>query len=98
MPLMRKSWQPAWRTAHGVALLVPVALWLTAFGARAADEPAPAQEVFRDNTQDVVQAAATLAGSGGQGGPGATLILGQLLQGEQLHLWKLEASDKALPL
>jgi len=45
-----------------------------------------------------VQGAATLAGVGCQGGHGGAMALGLLLHGDQLHLWKIEASDKALML
>jgi hypothetical protein len=62
-----------------------------------ADEP-PADEIFRDNTEQLLGGAATLAGAGCQGGHGTPMILGMLLQGERLHLWKIEESNKALPL
>src|SRR5262249_32925997 len=96
MPHMLKSSQPARRspvrTAKFVSLVVLVALGLTA---RAADEPPGGEEGVRDNTEQVLQQAAALAGAGGLGGPGSTVVVGMLLRGDQLHLWKLEESDTA---
>jgi hypothetical protein len=86
----------AWRTAKVVSPLVLLAL-LAAPLARAADDP-PEEEVFRDNRSDVLRGAATLAGAGCQGGHGTAMVLGLLQRGEQRHLWRLEASDKALLL
>jgi hypothetical protein len=80
------------RTANLLSLVVLVALGLTA---RAADEPPGGEEVVRDNTEQVLQQAGALAGAGGLGGPGTTVVLGMLLRGDQLHLWKLEESDTA---
>jgi hypothetical protein len=79
-----------------VSPLVLLAL-LTAPATRAADDP-PEEEVFRDNTAEVMSGAATLVGAGGQGGHGTAMVLGLLLRGEQRHLWKLAQGDKALPL
>src|SRR6516162_7325531 len=65
------------------------ALLLAAPAARADDGP-PAEEIFRDNRTEVVQGAATLAGAGCQGGHGTAMVLGLLMRGDRLHLWKLE--------
>ena len=73
------------------------ALLLAAPAARADDVP-PAEEIFRDNRTEVVQGAATLAGAGCQGGHGTAMVLGLLMRGDRLRLWKLEASDRALGL
>jgi hypothetical protein len=67
-------------------------------GARAADEPPAEADLFRSNTAEVLQGAATLAGAGCPGGHGTPMVLGLLLQGDRLHLWKLEESDRALEL
>jgi hypothetical protein len=90
--------RPALRPARLVSLLVPVALLLTSAAGRAADEPPPEENVFRSNTEEVFRAAATLAGAGCQGGHGAAMVLGLLLRGDQVRLWRLEESDKALDL
>jgi hypothetical protein len=93
----QSAWRPAPRTAKVVSLSVLVALGVVVSSARGVDEP-PEENVFRDNTEQVVRSAATLAGAGCQGGNGTTMVLALLLRGEQQHLWKLEASDQALPL
>jgi hypothetical protein len=99
MPSMSKPSRPttrkSLRAAKIVALLVPLALLLAAPPARAADGPLPDEDVFRSNTNEVLQGAAALAGAGCQGGHGTALVLGLLIQGDRLHLWKLEQSDKA---
>jgi len=93
--------QPAWRqtlqTTKVVSLAVLVALGAVVLPVRAADDP-PDENVFRDNTEQVVRGAATLVGVGYQEGKGTAMVLALLLRGEQQHLWKLEASDQALPL
>jgi hypothetical protein len=76
------------------SLLIPVVLLLAGPAARADDGP-PAEEIFRSNTDQVVQGAATLAGAGCQGGHGSAMVLGLLMRGDKLHLWKLEESDRA---
>ncbi len=95
---MCKPSQPARRTAKVASLFVPVALLLALPTLGRADEPPPAEEVFRDNTAEVLQGAATLAGAGCQGGHGTAIVLALLRRGDQLHLWKLQEIDKALPL
>src|SRR5262249_3311050 len=99
MPLMpnlsRLTTRKSLRAAKIVALLVPVALLLPISSARAADEPPPGDDVFRRNTNEVLQGAAARAGAGCQGGPGTATVLGLLMHGDRLHLWKLEQSDKA---
>jgi hypothetical protein len=82
------------RAATLAALAVPVALLLAGPAVRADDEP-PAEEIFRSNTAEVVQGAATLAGAGCQGGHGSAMVLGLLMRGDRLRLWKLEQSDRA---
>ncbi len=93
---MLMSSQRAWRFAVSPAVLV--ALLLAALAVRAADDPTPDENVFRDNTADVVRGAATLAGAGCQGGNGTAMVLALLREGDRERLWKLEASDQALPL
>ncbi len=77
-------------------VIAALALLVSAGIGRAADEP-PEQNVFRDNTEDVLRAAGTLAGFGCTGGQGTPAILGLLLVGEQQHLWKLQG-DRAIEL
>jgi hypothetical protein len=79
---------------RNLALLLPAALLLAVSAARADDEP-PAEEIFRSNTDQVVQGAATLAGAGCQGGHGSAMVLGLLMRGDRLRLWKLEEGDRA---
>jgi hypothetical protein len=76
------------------SLLVPIAFCLLAPLSRAADEQ-PDENVFRHNTEEVLQGAATLAGAGCQGGPGTAIVIAGLLRGDELHLWKLQESDTA---
>lgn len=92
-PTTRKSL----RAAAIVALLVPVAL-LACEAASGAAEPPPEEDVFRSNTKEVLQGAATLAGAGAQGGHGSAMVLGLLMLGDREHLWKLEQTDKVLDL
>jgi hypothetical protein len=98
---MLKSSQRAWhqhrRTAKVTSSAVLVALLLGAAPVRA-DSESPDDTVFRDNTEQVLRGAATLAGTGCQGGSGVPMVLALLARGEQEHLWKLEVSDRALPL
>jgi hypothetical protein len=75
--------------------LVPAAL-LSVPVARGAG--APEQDVFRSNTEEVLRGAAAAAGAGCQGGPGTPMVLGLLIQGDRLHLWRLEQGDRALEL
>jgi hypothetical protein len=80
--------------------MASAALLLAALAApavRADDEP-PVEDIFRSNTDQVVQGAATLAGAGCQGGHGTAMVLGLLVRGDRLRLWTLEASDRALEL
>jgi hypothetical protein len=90
------AWRQAVRTAYVRWPIILLAL-LAGGTALGADDPPP-EFVFRDNTEGVLAGAATLAGAGGHGGAGTTLVLGLLVQGDRQHLWKLQASDKALPL
>src|SRR5262249_46975410 len=55
----------------------------------------PAEDIFRGNNDEVVRGAATLAGAGCQGGHGTAMVLGLLMRGDRLRLWKLEESDRA---
>src|SRR5262249_15461671 len=80
------------------ALLVPAALVLLVPPVTGGEQSAPEEFVFRDNTREVFGAAAALAGAGCPSGQGPALVLGVLVQGEQVHLWKLEESDRALDL
>jgi hypothetical protein len=86
------------RTAKAVSPAVLVALLLAAGPAGAADDQPSEANVFRDNTQQVVTGAATLAGAGCQGGSGTAMVLALIERGDQQHLWRIEASDHALPL
>jgi len=88
---MPNLWRPFWRV-----LLVALALLTPWVLGQAADDPPP-DEVFRDNSEQVLQAAGTLAGVGCTTGYGAPTVLGLLLTGEQQHLWKLQG-DRAIPL
>ncbi len=63
----------------------------------AKDEPT-APTVFRDNTREVSQGAATLAGAGSAGGHAVFMELALLRGGEGQHLWKIEETGTALPL
>jgi hypothetical protein len=92
---MLKPSQPSWRRA---LLLVPLAILPAVSAAPAAGEPAPEENVFRSNTDEVYRGAATLAGAGCQGGAGTAMVLGMLVRGNELHLWRLEESNKALDL
>jgi hypothetical protein len=76
------------------SLLASVAFLLLVPAAPADDEP-PVDEVFRSNTEEVVRGAATLVGAGCQRGHGSAMVLGLLLQGDRLHLWKLEEGNRA---
>jgi hypothetical protein len=82
------------RAAELASLLVPLALLLAVPSVRADDEP-PAETIFRSNTDEVLRGAATLAGAGCQGGHGSAMVLGLLMRGDQLRLWKLEGGDRA---
>lgn len=59
-------------------------------------EAPAAPTVFRDNRAEMSQGAAALAGAGGSGG--AFLALALVRGGEQGHLWKVLATESALPL
>jgi hypothetical protein len=93
----QRAWRQALRTAKLISSAALVALLLTAAPVRADDETPP-ETIFRDNTEQVLRGAATLAGAGAPGGIGTPMVLALLLRGDQQHLWKLEASDRALPL
>src|ERR1051326_7723377 len=83
-------WPRRW--CYGVVCAVLALLHATP-AIRADDEP-PVEDIFRSNTDQVVQGAATLAGAGCQGGHGTAMVLGLLMRGDRQHLWKLEASDR----
>jgi hypothetical protein len=93
----QRAWHQALRTAKLIAPAALLALLLVAGPARADDDP-PEENVYRDNTEQVVRGAATLAGAGCLGGTGTPMVLALLLRGDQQHLWKLEESDHALRL
>ncbi len=76
------------------SLLASVAFLLIVPAVPAHDEP-PVEDVFRSNTDEVVRGVATLVGAGCQRGHGGTMVLGLLLQGDRLHLWKLEEGNRA---
>jgi hypothetical protein len=67
-------------------------------------EEKPSQEgestpfVFRDNLLEVKVGAATLIGVGFNGGKGLIMELALLKEGDRQHVWKLQETDKALPL
>jgi hypothetical protein len=93
----QRAWCQALRTAQFLAPAVLVALLLVV-PVRAADEQPPEENVFHDNTEQVVRGAATLAGVGCQGGGGTPMVVALIVRGDQEHLWKIEESDHALPL